>query len=261
MMYLHPLTRQELGERFDVIRAVERGTIPSIYFSDNPTADLEAYAGAYLQQEIVAEAVTRSVPAFSRFLKVAASCNGTIVNFTNVANDAQVPRTTVYEYFEILKDTLIVRDLPAWRTRHGRKPIVSSKVYFFDIGVVGTLQGRQIKRGTPEFGIGFESYIHHELAAYSDYRSGEPLHHWRTTSGLEVDFIVGDHTAVEVKATSSVSAQDLRALRALRDESNMSRYICVCMETRARVVDGITILPYTQFLDELWSDAYTQSAT
>jgi hypothetical protein len=42
-----------------------------------------------------------NVPTFSRFLKVAAHCNGTIVNFTNVASDAQVARTTVYEYFEI----------------------------------------------------------------------------------------------------------------------------------------------------------------
>ncbi|OGA00961.1 MAG: hypothetical protein A3I00_07950 [Betaproteobacteria bacterium RIFCSPLOWO2_02_FULL_64_12] len=38
---------------------------------------------------------------------------GTIVNFTNVASDAQVPRTTVYEYFEILKDTLVLHELPA----------------------------------------------------------------------------------------------------------------------------------------------------
>ena len=87
-------------------RAIERGTLPSIYFSDDPRADLQAYTGLYLQQEIIAEGLTRHGPAFSRFLKVAALCNSTTVNFTNVANDAQVARTTVYEYFEILKDTL-----------------------------------------------------------------------------------------------------------------------------------------------------------
>ncbi len=64
--YLHPLTSAELGERFDLSRALARGTLPSIYRSDDPRADLEAYAGSYLQQEIVAEAVTRNVPAFSR---------------------------------------------------------------------------------------------------------------------------------------------------------------------------------------------------
>jgi uncharacterized protein len=143
--YLHPLTYKELGERFDLARAMERGLLPSIYFSDDPRADLESYAGSYLQQEIVAEGATRNIPAFSRFLRVAAICNGTIVNFTNVANDAQVKRTTVYEYFEILKDTLIVHELPPWKKTKRRKPLASSKYYFFDVGVVSSLQGRRFR--------------------------------------------------------------------------------------------------------------------
>jgi len=87
----------------------------SIYFSDDPRADLQSYAGSYLQQEIMTEGATRNISAFNRFLRVAALCNATIVNFTNVANDAQVARTTVYEYFEVLKDTLLLYELPAWR--------------------------------------------------------------------------------------------------------------------------------------------------
>ncbi|MBI4596283.1 MAG: hypothetical protein HY730_07915 [Candidatus Tectomicrobia bacterium] len=112
--YLHPLTYSELGGHFELYRAMERGLIPSIYFSDDPRADLKAYAGSYLQEEIVAEGAARNIPAFSRFLRVAVFCNSTIVNFTNVASDAQVARTTVYEYFEILKNTLILHELPAW---------------------------------------------------------------------------------------------------------------------------------------------------
>jgi len=209
--YLHPLTWKELGDRFELGRAVTRGLLPSTYFSDDPAADLQAYAGLYLQQEIVAEGVTRNVPAFSRFLKVAALCNGTIVNFTNVANDAQVPRTTVYEYFEILKDTLVLHELPAWRKTKTRKPLASSKFYFFDVGVVATLQGRTFRPGTPEFGEAVETLLMHELLSYRDYTSGEALGYWRSTSGFEVDFIIGDHTAVEVKAKKTVSAQDVKS--------------------------------------------------
>ena len=89
--HLHPLTRHELGKHFDLTRALTRGLLPSIYFSDDPKADLESYTGTYLQQEVVAEGATRNVPAFSRFLRVAALANATLVNFTNIANDAQVP--------------------------------------------------------------------------------------------------------------------------------------------------------------------------
>jgi predicted AAA+ superfamily ATPase len=255
--YLHPLSWRELGRHFDLGRVAERGLLPSIYFSDDPSADLVAYAGDYLQQEIVAEGAARNVPAFSRFLRVAALCNATIVNFTKVANDAQVKRTTVYEYFAILADTLVLHELPAWRASRKRKPLVSSKYYVFDVGVAGALQGRPFRTGTPEFGQAFETWLLHELICHRDYVSGEPLHFWRTTSNLEVDFIVGDHTAVEAKASEHVSNADLRGLRALAEEKMLRRYLCVCLERRRRQVDGMEILPYAEFLEGLWAGEWS----
>jgi predicted AAA+ superfamily ATPase len=255
--YLHPLTRGELGQHFDLQRVMERGLLPSIYFSDDARADLDAYAGNYLQQEIVAEGATRNVPAFTRFLRVAALCNGKIVNFTKLAGDAQVPRTTVYEYFEILKDTLVIHELAAWRRTRKRKPLASSKYYFFDVGVAACLQGRRFSPGTPEYGEAFETYLLHELVCYRDYRSGESLAYWRSTSGFEVDFIIGDHTAVEVKASANISESDLKSLRALAEEGQLKRYLCVCLERRPRRSENVTILPYQEFLQALWQGEYS----
>ena len=256
MKRLHPLTYQELGRRFRLDQALERGLLPSIYFSDDSRADLEAYAGVYLQQEVVAEGATRNVPAFSRFLRVAAQANGTIVNFSNVANGAQVPRTTVYEYFEILKDTLILHELPAWRQSRKRKPLVSSKYYFFDVGVVATLQGREFRRGTPEYGEALETYLMHELVCYRDYRSGEPLHYWRSRSGFEVDFLLGDHTAIELKAKPNVWEGDLRSLKALEEEGQFHHLLCVSLERTPRRVGSIWVLPIAHFLEALWAGEY-----
>jgi len=256
--FLHPLTLRELGDRFDLRRVAERGLLPSIYLSDDPRADLKAYAGTYLQQEIVAEGATRNAPAFSRFLRVAALCNGTVVNFTNVANDAQVARTTVYEYFEILKDTLILRELPAWRKSRKRKPLSSSKYYFFDVGVVSALQGREFRPGTPEFGEAFETYLLHELVCWRDYQNRrETLSFWRSASGFEVDFLIGDHTAIEVKAKENISAGDVKTLRALAEEKSFKHLLCVCLEPRPRRLEGVTLLPYREFLEALWEGAYS----
>ena len=253
---LHPLTSHELGQHFNMMRAIERGTLPSVYFSDDPRADLQAYTGLYLQQEIIAERLTRNVPAFSRFLRVAALCNSAIVNFTKVANDAQVARTTVYEYFEMLKDTLVLHELPAWRKSRKRKPLVSSKYYFFDVGVVAALQGREFRPGTPEFGQAFETYLLHELISHRDYTSGDPLSYWRSKSGFEVDFLIGDHTALEVKAKQNVSVQDLKSLHAVAEEQVFKRYICVCLEPRVRRLDAVTIMPFGTFLDALWGEEF-----
>jgi uncharacterized protein len=254
--HLHPFVFPELGSRFDLRRALHAGLLPGIYFSDDPDADLGAYAGAYLQEEIVAEGATRNVPAFSRFLRIAALCNARIVNFTNVANDAQVPRTTVYEYFEILKDTLLVRELPAWKATRKRKPLMSSKYYFSDAGVVRVLQGRTVAPGTPEYGDAVETYVLHELSAWADYQGAQSLAFWRSTSDFEVDFIVGDHTAVEIKPKATVSPADLKGLRALAEEALLRRYLCVSLEPRARRVGDIEVLPLHVFLERLWSDAY-----
>ncbi|HNP82924.1 MAG TPA: AAA family ATPase [Nitrospira sp.] len=255
--YLHPLTYRELGEHFNLDTFISHGGLPSIYFSDDPRADLGAYAGSYLQQEIVAEGATRNIAAFSRFLKVAAYCNATIVNFTNVATDAQVPRTTVYEYFEILKDTLVLHELPAWRETKKRKPLASSKYYFFDIGVVAAIQERRYRRGTPEYGEAMETYVMHELKSYTDYVSGEPLAYWRSKSGFEVDFILGDHTAIELKASENVAANDLKSLKALAEEGKLKRYLCVSLEARRRQIGEVTILPVKEFLDNLWDGTYS----
>jgi len=167
---LHPFIKKELGHQFDLQRALEFGLLPSIYFSDSPMEDLEAYAGAYLTEEIAAEAIVRNLSAFSRFLQVAALCHGQMLNFSQIANDAQVAVTTVREYFQILKDTLLAHELPAFNETRKRKAISTSKYYLFDVGVARHLQGRRhLPERTPEYGQAFESYIFQELKAFNDY--------------------------------------------------------------------------------------------
>ena len=234
-----------------------RGLLPAIYFSDSPREDLRAYVGTYLKEEIAAEALTRSVPAFSRFLEVAALSHGTMLNFTTVASDAQVPVSTVREYFHILEDTLLARTVPAWTKSRTRKAISTAKHYFFDIGVVRHLQHRSgLARRSPEFGEAFESFIFHELSTFIDYTEPMPLAYWRSTSNFEVDFVLADTTAIEVKAKEPVGERDLRGLRALKEEALLKHYIVVSLEPRPRTVDGIRILPWQDFLEQLWAGAF-----
>jgi predicted AAA+ superfamily ATPase len=250
---LHPFIYRELGPDFSLTKALDRGLIPSIYFSDAPRDDLRAYAGNYLKEEIAAEALTRNVPAFSRFLEIAALCNGTMLNFSQVASDAQVPMSTVREYFHILEDTLLARMLPAWTKTAKRKAIATAKHYFFDVGIARHLQHRSgLSARSPEFGEAFETYLFHELSSWIDYNEPMPLAYWRSTSNYEVDFVLGDQTAIEVKAKNPIAERDLRGLRALREEKLLKHYVMVCLETRPRVVDGIEILPWKNFLDRLW---------
>ena len=253
---LHPFIYRELGDEFVLERALDRGLLPSIYFSTDPRADLGAYVGAYLREEIAAEALTRNVPAFSRFLEVAALCHGTMLNFSQIASDAQTPISTVREYFHILEDTLVARLVPAWTRTRTRKAIGTAKYYFFDCGVVRRLQHRTgLARRSPEFGEAFESYIFHELSTYIDYTGAGPLAYWRSTSNFEVDFVLAGTTAIEVKSKDPVGERDLRGIRALKEEALLKNYIVVSLEPRPRTVEGIRILPWKDFLERLWDGA------
>lgn len=256
---LHPFSYRELGPRFDLLTALNRGLLPFVYDSDQPGEDLRSYVGNYLKEEIAAEGLTRNVPAFARFLEVAAACNGKMLNKTEVANDAKVPRTTVIEYFEILKDTLIGCELPAWNRSRKRKAIETSKFFLFDGGVARAIQGLPlIQPKSPEFGEAFEHYLFHELKTYIDtFQPGAELHYWRSTANQEVDFILGGHTAIEVKATANVGRHDLRGLQALQEEALLKNYVLVCQEKTARKIGSVWVLPWVDFLERLWGGGFT----
>jgi len=106
--------------------------------------------------------------------------------------------------------------------------------YFFDVGVVPWLQGRQVKPGTPEFGPAFETWLLHELVRHRDCAGGAPVSHWRSASGFEVDFVLGDHTAIEVKPKENVARRELRGLHAIAEERRVKRTLPVSLERRPR---------------------------
>ena len=252
---LHPFSASELGDAFDLDRAVNVGLVPGIWFSDDPEEDLASYISLYLEQEIMQEGATRNLPAFSRFLEVAALSNGEQINFQSIASDAQIPRSTVQEYFKILKDTLLAREVPVWRKGRSRKTVETAKFYMFDTGVTRRLSGRkELVRGTPEYGHAFESWIMHEIASYSDaFRRDAEIAYWRTRTNLEVDFVVNEDVAIEAKTTHNATKDDLKGLRAIGDEGTFRHRILVSGEPRPREVDGISILPWRNFIDRLWS--------
>ncbi len=152
-----------------------------------------------------------------------------------------------------MRDTLLGWNIEPWNQSKKRKPVVTPKFFFFDVGVARSLQGRRaLEENTAELGEALERFIAHELKAWADYRNGS-LQYWRTTSGFEVDFILNDEMGIEVKATRQASGSDLKALRALAEEKKMRRLVCVCREPRRRKVENIEIVPWREFLRELWA--------
>lgn len=252
---LAPLAYPEIPD-FDLGRALNNGLLPRHYLAEKPVGLMEAYVGDYLREEIAAEALTRNIPAFSRFLESAAFSNGETLNYQNIASECGVSSPTAKQYFQILEDTLIARFVPSFQKRPKRRVIQAPRFFFFDVGLANFLLKRSaIAPRSENFGRAFEHFIFQELSAHSRYSGLHyPIAYWRTASQLEVDFILGDHqVAVEVKGTEQVVPHHLRGLRAFREEYKTKHSIVVSLDAKPRIVDGISILPWETFLKRLWS--------
>lgn len=256
---LYPLSLIELGADFNLQKALQIGMLPAAWTSDDPSILLSAYASDYLEQEIIAEAAVRNVAAFRRFLSLAALMSGKQINYTKLASDAQIKPTTLREHVEILIDSLVASRISPWQKGLSRKVVASEKLYLFDIGVTRVLQERSsYAPNTPEYGEAFEALLYHELCCYSEYRSKEQISYWRTTTNIEVDFILGDRLAIEAKASLHISDSDLKGLRAIHSEAPFKARILVCQEPHERrSSDGILILPFESFVRQLWDGAWT----
>ena len=252
---LHPLVSKEV-EYARLEDRLSRGSMPGILDSEMYWEDLKAYVGSYLREEIQAEGLTRSIENFSRFLDFCAHLNCEQMNYTKIGNDADIPPRTIKDYVRILEDTLVGYCLPPYRAKSGRKTVSTEKFYLFDVGVAHALLGRKIiESGTPDFGKALEHYVFLELKAKLDYsRLDNKISYWRTQNQIEVDFVIDDSIAIEVKGTGRVTASDLKGLVAIKQDLPIKRAILVCNESLRRVTENnIEIIPIEEFCRELWS--------
>lgn len=253
-----PLSCLEVDE-FDLEGAMISGLLPPHYLSLNPVEDLRAYIADYLKEEIAAQAAVQQIPAFSDFLRVAAITSSELINYTNIARETGVSQKTVRQYFQILEDTFLGFRIPAWQKSQNRRLITTEKFYLFDVGVANFLARRKPQLGSAEFGKALEHYLLMELKTYQAYKNPEvPLSFWRTSSGQEVDFILGEKDlAIEVKSAKRIHPADLRALVALQEDGPVKRCVVVSLEHEPRFLHpNIEILPWRMFIDRLWEGRY-----
>lgn len=256
---MFPLVSAEVAFNFDIDRTLSRGTLPMAVAGDDALDYLRTYAETYLVQEVQAEALTRNLGAFARFLEIAAHQNAQATNFTSIARDAGIDRRTVQSHFAILTDTLIGYWLPAWKLKPATRQVQQSKFYFFDGGVVRALSGRLPYPPTQEErGPLLETLILNELRAFLRY-SGRHyrLHYWRSYDGAEVDVLCetpAGFVAIEIKAAARWDRRFQRGLRRVRQHLDPRATTCygIYLGQRAALWDDVRVLPALDFLRQLW---------
>lgn len=255
---LGPLTPTEIGKHFDLKHALSTGMLPGIYSETDQQErirTLSTYATTYLKEEIQAEALTRDIEGFARFLFVAAACSGTFLDLAKLAQEALIVRMTAMRYFEILEDTLVASRCPPFAVSERRRLVQHPKFYIFDPGVLNALLSN-FTVSDDRKGLLFEHFFFATLE--HSFRHAEipvRISTYRTSQGAEVDFIVqrdGKTWAVELKASRDVGKNDLRGLKSFADFYRKPHVRCVAYwGTAERVLDGVKILPWEKVYHEL----------
>jgi predicted AAA+ superfamily ATPase len=255
---MHPFVPEELGEQFDLNEVMRYGSLPIVWDSKAKQETLSAYAQLYLKEEIQAEALVRNMPGFARFLPIAALFHGQNINVTNIARESGVARTTVTGYLDILEETLLCFRLPAFEAKLRVRERKLPKWYWCDPGIVRAMKRAKEALVVEEKGALFEGMVAQLLRAYKEYRGiFDDMYYWAPSgrSGMEVDFILVrglELIAVEAKSGNTFRDAWCKGLRAIKALKGLQRRIIVyprgpAMKTR----DGIDILPFKQFADEL----------
>ena len=252
---LYPLVWPEVSD-FQIDRAVQNGMIPRHYMIEDATKRLSGYVKVYLDEEIREEGEVRELDAFERFMEVAAFSDGEMLNYSNIASDCGVSAKTVKSYFQILYDTLIGYEIPAFRKEIKRKVVQAPKFYYFDVGLANYLMGRHsLKRGTDDYGHSFEHYVMQEIIAYKGYNDKRDIiSYWHTYDQKEVDAVIGDaKVAVEIKSAEHVETKHKKGLNAFGEEHPDCRLILVSLDPITRKSGDTELIYVLDFLKMLWN--------
>ena len=255
-----PLASPEIPE-FDLLHALQNGLLPKHYLQKDATRSLRSYVTQYLKEEVYAEGLVRQLPAFARFMESLGFSQGQLTNYTNIARDCGVDAKTVKEYYQILVDTLLGYSIEPYQKRVKRDVLTSTpKFYLFDVGVAGWIGKYKITelKGS-QAGAAFEHFILMEIMAYRGLHEKDfPVRYWRTKTGLEVDFILGEgEVAIEVKLDRNVHPSEVKGLFAFAEEHHPRHAIVVSQDKEKRLLQAgdvrIEVWPWALFLAELWA--------
>lgn len=256
VQHFYPLTALELGEDFNLKKALQYGLLPEVWTKSDPEDFLNSYLSTYIDQEVRLEGLARNTSDFSRFLESASLSQGQVLNIENVSSDCHVPRKTVEGYFQVLEDLMIANRISVFQKKAKRELIKHKKFYFFDCGVYQTIRPRGfLDSGNEVGGNAFETLILQNLIAVNSLlKLKNEIFFWRTKKHIEVDFIIyGKNTllAIEVKNQNRLRQGDLDGLHEFKKDYPTARCLFIYTGREDAVYQDIELIPVQKFLFDL----------
>lgn len=229
----------------DLAAIVAAGGLPVPALSRDPETRSQWYDGyimTYLERDVRNLSAVGSLPDFQRLMRAVALRTGQTLNVAALAKDVAMTTASARRYLGLLEQTFQLLRVPAYAVNRGKRLVKSPKIYWADTGLAVHLAGLGDAGSLPgerEWGALVETLVAIHLHALASLISPRPrLHHWRTSTGREVDLVIERGRAllpIEIKTGSRPSSRDAAGLKVFLDHYPNARLgilACRCDEPR-----------------------------
>jgi len=203
----------------DVWRTIQRGFMPEL--CANPDFDWKMFYGAYIktymERDVRDLTQVGDEVKFIRFITVAASCTGQLLNLASLARDVGISQPTAERWLSILVTSGLVYLLQPYHNNITRRTVKTPKMYFLDTGLAAYLtrwDTPDVLKNGAMAGAFFESFVISEIIkSYANKGILDiPLYFYRDRDGNEIDLLISQGNTlypVEIKKHADPGKSDV----------------------------------------------------
>ncbi|MFI6482253.1 ATP-binding protein [Nonomuraea sp. NPDC050663] len=214
--------------RADYAERLVRGGYPEAVARPNARRRqrfFDSYVGDLINREVMQLSEIERTAELRALIKLLATRSGQLLVIQALSRELGLPGTTTTRFLALLEEVFLVKRVPAWSKNINNRAVHTPKIAFVDSGVAASLLGADahgLLRPGSAFGPLLEGFVLMELARQTTWSDTlVELFHYRTKDKVEVDAVLetrqGRVVGIEVKAASTVRADDFRGLRHLAE--------------------------------------------
>lgn len=167
---------------------------------------------SYLNIDIKTISEIKDQKNLHNLLKMIAIRASTRLDYSKLSSLTGISRPSVYNYLDLLENTFVIKRVSVFSKNRDREIVKAPKLFICDNGILNQL-------AEVSSGVQFENAVFNQLKFYGN------LQYYSLKTGKEIDFILNENTAIEVKETAT--QQDKSRLEILSKGIKISKNIII----------------------------------
>lgn len=239
------LKRQKVSGKNDITDIFDhiwRGGMPAALDADEEQRQeyFNSYIETYLMRDVSEEGGITDTVRFRRFLNACAALTAEQVNYSTLAEAADISQPTAKAWLLLLESLGIIYLLKPFANNEIKRLAKTPKLYFCDTGLCAYLSmwlTRDTLMNGAASGHYFENYVVAELLKnYSYSQSKVNLTYYRDSNAKEIDVLIEENGRIhplEIKKSANPNRREIKKYEVLEKtgmQTGAGGIICMCEE-------------------------------